>query len=275
MEPGSLFEKISWSRPGHSLHHSSTLIAFIRELWSPAPSWKRRRNSLFWWNWSRFGGCSRVFWPSWSTLSAKCQSSRIYARSYWRWRHSQSWWSGLERHMVGISGIYPDEGRNRFDKESSLARRGTRPKTRDHLWVVIEVVSYPFWLVKDATSILYQLKIVVQRNNTAIWRSPEYIFSRLFVTSFISFFISLSFLQLGHSVRDLQFRVFAMCVHSAPWLKYSLNMIARFWVVVLPAIVMSQIEPLFILNRSEFLSRIVFKLINSLARGFLSGYVFH
>jgi ATP-binding cassette subfamily G (WHITE) protein 2 (SNQ2) len=86
-----------------------------------------------------------------------------------------------------------------------------------------------------ATSFFYQLKIVVQRNNMALWRSPEYIFSRLFVSSFVSFFISLSFLQLGNSIRDLQFRVFAI-----------------FWVVVLPAIVMAQIEPLFILNRRIF-----------------------
>jgi ATP-binding cassette subfamily G (WHITE) protein 2 (SNQ2) len=69
----------------------------------------------------------------------------------------------------------------------------------------------------DATSFMYQLRVVVQRNNTALWRSPEYIFSRLFVAAFISLFISLSFLQLGNSVRELQFRVFAMyvgCRHS-------------------------------------------------------------
>ncbi|KAF5312934.1 hypothetical protein D9619_002752 [Psilocybe cf. subviscida] len=88
----------------------------------------------------------------------------------------------------------------------------------------------------NAAPFLYQLKTVVQRNNTALWRSPDYIFSRLFVTSFISFFISLSFLQLGNSLRDLQFRVFSI-----------------FWVVVLPAIVMSQIEPLFLMNRRIFI----------------------
>lgn len=87
-----------------------------------------------------------------------------------------------------------------------------------------------------ATSFFYQLQVVVRRNNLALWRSPDYIFTRLFVSSFISFFISLSFLQLGNSVRELQFRVFAI-----------------FWVVVLPAIVMSQIEPLFILNRRVFI----------------------
>ncbi|KAF9011150.1 pleiotropic drug resistance ABC transporter [Cyathus striatus] len=87
----------------------------------------------------------------------------------------------------------------------------------------------------NATSFLYQLGIVVKRNSTALWRSPDYTFSRLFVTGFISLFISLSFLQLGNSLRDLQFRLFGM-----------------FWVVVLPAIVMTQIEPLFLMNRRIF-----------------------
>jgi len=87
-----------------------------------------------------------------------------------------------------------------------------------------------------ATSFLYQLQVVVKRNNTALWRSPDYIFSRLFVSAFISLFVSLSFLQLGISVRDLQFRVFSI-----------------FWVSVLPAIVMAQIEPMFIFNRRIFI----------------------
>ncbi|KAF8203885.1 pleiotropic drug resistance ABC transporter [Pholiota molesta] len=91
----------------------------------------------------------------------------------------------------------------------------------------LSTYATPFW---------YQLKIVVQRNNTALWRSPDYIFSRLFVASFISLFISLSFLQLGNSIRELQFRVFGI-----------------FWVVVLPALVMAQIEPMFIFNRRTFI----------------------
>ncbi|KAJ3509385.1 hypothetical protein NLJ89_g5251 [Agrocybe chaxingu] len=105
-------------------------------------------------------------------------------------------------------------------KKEALARPEEDRKT-------LSTYATPFW---------YQLKCVVQRNNTALWRSPDYIFSRLFVSTFISFFVSLSFIQLGTSVRDLQFRVFAM-----------------FWVIVLPAIVMSQIEPLFIFNRRTFI----------------------
>ena len=64
----------------------------------------------------------------------------------------------------------------------------------------------------DATSFLYQLRTVIKRNNIALWRSPNYVFSRLFVHAFISLIISLSFLNLGHSLRDLQYRVFAMWV---------------------------------------------------------------
>ena len=62
----------------------------------------------------------------------------------------------------------------------------------------------------DATSFWTQLYEVTKRNNWALWRSPDYVFSRLFVHVFISLFISLSFLQLGHSQRDLQYRVFGM-----------------------------------------------------------------
>ncbi|KAF4573417.1 hypothetical protein EYR36_007932 [Pleurotus pulmonarius] len=87
-----------------------------------------------------------------------------------------------------------------------------------------------------ATPFWYQLKVVVQRNNLALWRSPEYIFSRLLVCAFVSFFVSLTFLQLGTSVRDLQFRVFAI-----------------FWTTLLPALVMAQIEPMFIMNRRIFI----------------------
>ncbi|KAJ7651525.1 pleiotropic drug resistance ABC transporter [Mycena polygramma] len=87
-----------------------------------------------------------------------------------------------------------------------------------------------------ATSFWYQLRTVTARNNLALWRSPDYLFTRLFVCSFISLFVSLSFLQLGTSLRDLQFRVFSI-----------------FWVSILPAIVMSQIEPLWLHNRRTFI----------------------
>jgi len=75
----------------------------------------------------------------------------------------------------------------------------------------------------DATSFLYQLRTVIKRNNIALWRSPDYVFSRLFVHAFVSLFISLSFLNLGHSVRDLQYRVFAMWVSPFPGVRSMFN----------------------------------------------------
>ena len=69
----------------------------------------------------------------------------------------------------------------------------------------------------DATSFLYQLRLVSQRNTLALWRMPDYIFTRLFVCTLISLFVSLSFLQLGNSVRDMQFRVFSMLVFLFPF----------------------------------------------------------
>ncbi|KAI0789262.1 ABC-2 type transporter-domain-containing protein [Abortiporus biennis] len=87
-----------------------------------------------------------------------------------------------------------------------------------------------------ASSFFVQLKEVVLRNNRALWRSPPYVFSRLFVHAFISLFVSLSFLQLGDGLRDLQYRVFGI-----------------FWITVLPMIVMAQIEPMWIFNRRVFI----------------------
>ncbi|RPD82151.1 hypothetical protein L226DRAFT_497300 [Lentinus tigrinus ALCF2SS1-7] len=91
----------------------------------------------------------------------------------------------------------------------------------------VTMYATPFW---------HQLRYVVQRNNVKLWRSPDYVFSRLFVHAFISLWISLSFLQLGNGVRDLQYRVFGI-----------------FWATILPAIVMGQLEPMWILGRRIFI----------------------
>ncbi|KAJ7750194.1 P-loop containing nucleoside triphosphate hydrolase protein [Mycena metata] len=72
----------------------------------------------------------------------------------------------------------------------------------------LSTYATPFW---------YQLRTVTARNSLALWRSPDYLFTRLFVCGFISLFVSLSFLQLGNGLRDLQFRVFSI-----------------FWVSILP-----------------------------------------
>ncbi|TFY71815.1 hypothetical protein EVG20_g1190 [Dentipellis fragilis] len=87
-----------------------------------------------------------------------------------------------------------------------------------------------------ATNFLTQLAVVTNRNFVALWRSPDYVFTRLFVHLFISLFVSLPFLQLGNSQRDLQYRTFSI-----------------FWVTVLPAVLMNQVEPKFIENRRIFI----------------------
>ena len=61
-----------------------------------------------------------------------------------------------------------------------------------------------------STPYLYQMKAVAERSFVSLWRSPNYIYSRLFIHVVISLIVSLSYLQLGTSVRDLQSRVFTM-----------------------------------------------------------------
>jgi ATP-binding cassette subfamily G (WHITE) protein 2 (SNQ2) len=61
-----------------------------------------------------------------------------------------------------------------------------------------------------STPFLYQMKTVAERCFMTLWRSPNYIYTRLFIHVVISLIVSLSFLQLGTSPRDLQSRVFVM-----------------------------------------------------------------
>jgi hypothetical protein len=61
-----------------------------------------------------------------------------------------------------------------------------------------------------STPFLYQLKTVTERAFVALWRSPNYIYTRLFIHVVISLIVSLSYLQLGRSARDLQSRVFTL-----------------------------------------------------------------
>jgi len=63
---------------------------------------------------------------------------------------------------------------------------------------------------KFATPFLYQLRVVTKRSFVGLWRSPNYVYTRVFTHAAISLIISLSYLQLGQSYRDLQYRFFAM-----------------------------------------------------------------
>ena len=71
----------------------------------------------------------------------------------------------------------------------------------------------------------HQLKVVVKRANLACWRSPNYLFTRLFNHFVLGFVSGLTYLNLDSSRQSLQYRVFAI-----------------FQVTVLPALILGQIE---------------------------------
>ncbi|KAB5583021.1 ABC-2 type transporter-domain-containing protein [Coniochaeta sp. 2T2.1] len=84
-----------------------------------------------------------------------------------------------------------------------------------------------------ATPLSYQLKLVINRTNLAYWRSPNYLFTRLFSHLVIGLVTGLTYLNLDDSRSSLQYRVFVM-----------------FQVTVLPAILLSQVEVLFHIKRA-------------------------
>ena len=65
-------------------------------------------------------------------------------------------------------------------------------------------------VLRYSTPFLFQMKTVAERSFVTLWRSPNYIYTRLFIHVVIALIVSLSFLQLGTSARDLQSRVFSM-----------------------------------------------------------------
>ena len=93
-----------------------------------------------------------------------------------------------------------------------------------------------------AIPFLFQLKMVATQNNLALWRSADYLFMHTITHGNIALFPSLSLLQLKFGVRDLRYRVFGI-----------------FWSTVLPAILMANIQPLFIFNRRTFIRDLLFE----------------
>ncbi|KAK1834136.1 ABC-2 type transporter-domain-containing protein [Podospora conica] len=86
-----------------------------------------------------------------------------------------------------------------------------------------------------ASPIWHQLKVVQRRTNLAYWRSPNYLFTRLFNHVVIALVTGLTYLNLDHSRESLQYKVFVM-----------------FQVTVLPALVISQIELRYHMGRALF-----------------------
>jgi len=94
-----------------------------------------------------------------------------------------------------------EKGQTRLEENMSKPQACKSSTLFGRVWCLTPLVS-------DATPLLYQLKVVSRRAISALWRSPDYVWTRMFVHISIGLFTSLTFLQLGNSIRDLQFRVF-------------------------------------------------------------------
>ncbi|XXG95582.1 hypothetical protein Hte_001849 [Hypoxylon texense] len=86
-----------------------------------------------------------------------------------------------------------------------------------------------------ASPLMHQLKIVVRRTNISFWRSPNYLFTRIFNHIVIALLTGLTYLQLDDSRSSLQYKVFVM-----------------FQITVLPALLMPQVELMFVIKRAIF-----------------------
>lgn len=87
-----------------------------------------------------------------------------------------------------------------------------------------------------ATPLTYQIKAVLHRNNLIWWRSPDYDFTRLFNHFIAGSLAGIAFWQVGNTVEDLQNRVFVL-----------------FMATILPALIISQVEPRWDLSRTVFI----------------------
>ncbi|CRK36180.1 hypothetical protein BN1708_006955 [Verticillium longisporum] len=92
---------------------------------------------------------------------------------------------------------------------------------------------------------LHQLKIVIHRMNLSFWRSPNYIFTRLFNHLVVALLTGLTYLDLDNSRSSLQYKVFVM-----------------FQVTVLPALIISQVEVMYHIKRAIFFRESSSKMYN-------------
>lgn len=86
-----------------------------------------------------------------------------------------------------------------------------------------------------ATPLWHQIKIVNARTHLSFWRSPNYGFTRFFNHVAIALLAGLTYLQLDDSRSSLQQRVFVI-----------------FQTIVLPAIILAQVEPKYDFSRMIF-----------------------
>ncbi|BFZ59965.1 ATP-binding cassette transporter snq2 [Saitoella coloradoensis] len=86
-----------------------------------------------------------------------------------------------------------------------------------------------------ATPLAYQLKLVIKRTSLTFWRSPDYGFTRLFNHVLVAFLTGVAYWQVNNSISAMQQRVFAI-----------------FQATVLPALILSQVEPRYDISRMIF-----------------------
>lgn len=86
-----------------------------------------------------------------------------------------------------------------------------------------------------ASPLVHQFKIVNRRMFRSFWRSPNYLFTRLFNHVAVAILTGLTYLQLDDSRASLQNKVFVM-----------------FQITVLPALIMTQVEVMFHIKRAIF-----------------------
>ncbi|KAI1147010.1 ABC-2 type transporter [Nemania diffusa] len=86
-----------------------------------------------------------------------------------------------------------------------------------------------------ASPLWHQIKTVVKRTNVSYWRSPNYLFTRVFNHIIIALLTGLTYLRLDDSRSSLQYKVFVM-----------------FQITVLPALLLPQVELMFVIKRAIF-----------------------
>ncbi|KJZ78583.1 hypothetical protein HIM_01974 [Hirsutella minnesotensis 3608] len=99
-----------------------------------------------------------------------------------------------------------------------------------------------------ASPFSHQLRIVCRRMFRAFWRSPNYLFTRLFNHFAVAFISGLTYLDLDDSRASLQYTVFVM-----------------FQVTVLPALIISQVQVMYHIKRAIFFREASSKMYSPMA----------
>lgn len=86
-----------------------------------------------------------------------------------------------------------------------------------------------------ASPMHHQMKVVIARMFRSFWRSPNYLFTRVFNHVVVALITGLTYLNLDDSRSSLQYKVFVM-----------------FQVTVLPALIITQVEVMFHIKRALF-----------------------